>query len=148
MKLDDALVGVARLGIDTALIIYFIEAHPLYEAIVTPIFKLIADRRLTGITSTITLTEVLVQPFISANMRLQQEYRDILLYSPDFEVIPIDVNVAERAAELRARYGLRTPDALQIAAALSSDCEAFVTNDSKLQRVTELRTLVLDNLEV
>ena len=148
MKLDDALVGVARLGIDTALIIYFIEAHPLYEAIVTPIFKLIADRRLTGITSTITLTEVLVQPFISANMRLQQEYRDILLYSPDFEVIRIDVNVAERAAELRARYGLRTPDALQIAAALSSDCEAFVTNDSKLQRVTELRTLVLDNLEV
>ena len=148
MKLDDALVGVARLGIDTALIIYFIEAHPLYEAIVTPIFKLIADRRLTGITSTITLTEVLVQPFISANMRLQQEYRDILLYSPDFEVIPIDVNVAERTAELRARYGLRTPDALQIAAALSSDCEAFVTNDSKLQRVTELRTLVLDNLEV
>ena len=148
MKLDDALVGVARLGIDTALIIYFIEAHPLYEAIVTPIFKLIADRRLTGITSTITLTEVLVQPFISANMRLQQEYRDILLYSPDFEVIPIDVNVAERAAELRARYGLRTPDALQIAAALSSDCEAFVTNDSKLQRVTELRILVLDNLEV
>jgi predicted nucleic acid-binding protein len=148
VKLDDALVGVARLGIDTALIIYFIEAHPLYEAIVTPIFKLIADRRLTGITSTITLTEVLVQPFISANMRLQQEYRDILLYSPDFEVIPIDVNVAERAAELRARYGLRTPDALQIAAALSSDCEAFVTNDSKLQRVTELRILVLDNLEV
>jgi len=71
VKLDDALVGVARLGIDTALIIYFIEAHPLYEAIVTPIFKLIADRRLTGITSTITLTEVLVQPFISANMRLQ-----------------------------------------------------------------------------
>jgi predicted nucleic acid-binding protein len=148
VKLDDALVGVARLGIDTAPIIYFIEAHPLYEAIVTPIFKLIADRKLTGITSTITLTEVLVQTFISANMRLQQEYRDILLYSPDFEVIPIDVNVAERAAELRARYGLRTPDALQIAAALSSDCEAFVTNDSKLQRVTELRILVLDNLEV
>lgn len=71
-----------------------------------------------------------------------------MLYSPDFEVVPIDLNVAERAAELRARYGLRTPDALQIAAALSSGCEAFLTNDAKLQRVTELRKLVLDTLEV
>jgi predicted nucleic acid-binding protein len=148
MKLDDALVGVARLGIDTAPIIYFIEAHHRYEAIVTPIFKLVADGRLIGITSAITLTEVLVQPFMSANVRLQQEYRDILLYSPNFEVVPIDLDVAERAADLRARYGLRTPDALQIAAALSSGCEAFVTNDSKLQRVSELRILVLDNLEV
>jgi predicted nucleic acid-binding protein len=148
VKLDDALLGVARLGIDTAPIIYFIEAHPRYETIVMPIFKLIADRRLIGITSTITITEVLVQPFMSANVSLQQEYRDILLYSPDFEVVPIDLNVAERAAELRARYGLRTPDALQIAAALSSGCEAFLTNDSRLQRVTELRILVLDTLEV
>jgi predicted nucleic acid-binding protein len=103
---------------------------------------------LVGITSAITLTEVLVQPFMSANVRLQQEYRDILLYSPNFEVVPIDLDVAERAADLRARHGLRTPDALQIAAALSSGCEAFVTNDSKLQRVSELRILVLDNLEV
>ncbi|MEP6776762.1 MAG: type II toxin-antitoxin system VapC family toxin [Chloroflexota bacterium] len=138
VKLDDALVGVARLGIDTAPVIYFIEAHARFERVVAPIFKLIADGRLIGITSTITLTEVLVQPFMSANVRLQQEYRDILLYSPNFEVVPIDLNVAERAAELRARYGLRAPDALQIAAALSSGCEAFVTNDSKLQRVSEL----------
>jgi predicted nucleic acid-binding protein len=148
MKLQEALMGVSRLGIDTTPIIYFIEAHPRYEPIVTPIFKLVADRGLIGITSAITLTEVLVQPFISANIRLQQEYRDILLYSANFEIVPIDVNIAEQAAELRARYRLRTPDALQIAAAVSSGCEAFVTNDSKLQRVSELRILVLDNLEV
>jgi len=48
--------------------------------------------------------------------------------------------------DLRARYSLRTPDALQLAAALSVGCEAFLTNDHDLERVTDLRVRVLDNL--
>jgi predicted nucleic acid-binding protein len=148
MKLDDALAGVARLGLDTAPIIYFIEAHPRYDAIVEQVFGLIASGSLTGVTSTITLTEVLVQPFMRGDTRLQQEYRDLLLHSDHFEVAPIDAGTAERAADLRARYGLRTPDALQLASALGSGCEAFLTDDSKLQRVVELRILMLDSLEV
>lgn len=148
MKLDDALAGVARLGLDTAPIIYYIEAHPRYEALVEHIFDLIARGSVTGVTSAITLTEVLVQPFLHNNTQLQQEYRDLLLHSDHFEVTSIDMNIAERAADLRARYGLRTPDALQIAAALLSGCQAFLTNDTKLGRVVELRILVLENLEL
>jgi predicted nucleic acid-binding protein len=41
-----------------------------------------------------------------------------------------------QAASLRARYGLRTPDALQISVALAAGCSAFLTNDARLQRVT------------
>ncbi len=148
MKLDDALAGVARLGLDTAPIIYYIEAHPRYEAQVEHIFDLIAGANLTGVTSAITLTEVLVQPLLHNNTQLQQEYRDLLLHSDHFEVTSIDTIIAERAADLRARYGLRTPDALQIAAALISGCQAFLTNDTKLGRVVELRVLVLENLEL
>jgi predicted nucleic acid-binding protein len=54
--------------------------------------------------------------------------------------------MAERAAELRASYGMRLPDALQIAAALGERCDAFLTNDRRLARVTEIRVLVLDDL--
>lgn len=42
MKLDDAQAGVVRLGLDTAPIIYYIEAHPRYEELVKHIFGLIA----------------------------------------------------------------------------------------------------------
>jgi predicted nucleic acid-binding protein len=49
---------------------------------------------------------------------------------------------------LRARYNLRTPDALQISAALETSCQAFLTNDTQLKRVTELRMLILDELEL
>jgi len=44
--------------------------------------------------------------------------------------------------------GLRTPDALQIATALNAGCTAFLTNDFRLQLVTEIRVLVLDEMEL
>jgi predicted nucleic acid-binding protein len=147
-KLDDALTGVTRLGFDTAPIIYFVEAHPQYDALVTEVFQRVADGALTGYTSVIALTEVLVHPLRHSDAHLQQQYRDLLLNSDNFETCSVDPHIAELAADLRARYNLRTPDALQIAAALDANCEAFLTNDAALRRVTELRVLVLDDLEL
>ena len=96
----------------------------------------------------ITLTEVLVHPFRHGNQHLGHEYRTLLLTSRDFVTLHIDAATAEQAAGLRARYGLRTPDALQISVALAAGCSAFLTNDLRLQRVTELRVLALDELEL
>ena len=42
MKLDDALQGVSRLAFDTAPIIYFVEANPTYDKLVTNIFNRVA----------------------------------------------------------------------------------------------------------
>ncbi len=147
-RLDDSLAGVTRLACDTAPIIYFIEAHPRYDALVTSVFQRIAAGTITGFTSVITLTEVLIQPLRQMNINLQREYRNLLLHSENFQTLPATHEIAERGAELRARYNLRTPDALQVAAALMAGCEAFLTNDVALQRVTELRVLVLDDLEL
>jgi predicted nucleic acid-binding protein len=72
----------------------------------------------------------------------------VLLRSREFHVLGLSTAAAERAADLRARYRLLTPDALQIAVALEAGCEAFLTNDLMLKRVTELRVLVLDELEL
>jgi len=38
-------------------------------------------------------------------------------------------------------------DALQIATALKASCQAFISNDRRLQRVTEICVFVLDELE-
>jgi len=148
MRLDDALSGVTRLGLDTPVIIYFIEANLRYDAIVTEIFRRIDQGQITGVTATISLTEVLVQPYLSGDIPLQQSYRDLLLESDGLQIISIDPIVAERAAEIRARYSIRTPDALQIAVATNAGCEAFLTNDRMLKRVSELRVLMLDDLEL
>lgn len=56
------------------------------------------------------------------------------------------VPLAEQAADLRARYNLRTPDAVQIATAIDTGCDAFLTNDIALKRVTEICVIVLSEL--
>ncbi len=60
--LEQALLGVSRLGLDTPPIIYFVEAHPKYDALVMSLFKRMEHGGLVGLTSVITLTEVLVHP--------------------------------------------------------------------------------------
>lgn len=149
-KLDQALAnaGVSNLGLDTAPIIYFVEAHPNYDQVMTEVFRQITDGELKAATSTITLTEVLVQPLRQGNTVLQARYKTLLLGSHNFSVVDIDAETAERAADLRARYNIKTPDSLQIAAALSAGCEAFLTNDRDLRRVTDLQIFVLNELEL
>ena len=147
-KLDDALSGVTLLGFGTSPIIYFVEAHPQYDALVTEIFQRITDGKLEGRTSAISLSEVLVHPLRRGDNKLAEQYRDLLLHSDNFGLVSVDPRIAEQAAELRARHNFRTPDALQIAAALSAGCEVLVTNDVALKRVTEIRVLVLGDLEV
>lgn len=147
-KLYHALQGIQRLAVDTAPVIYFIEANPRYDALVSEIFQRISNGGMDGMCSVITLTEVLVQPLRHGDQQLAQDYADLLLHSQHFATVSIDASAAATAAELRARYNLRTPDALQISAARKNGCQAFLTNDTALSRVTEIRILVLDELEL
>lgn len=148
MKLDDALQNVVKVGLDTSPIIYFIEANPAYDQLVTEIFTRIDRGEIFAFTSVNSLTEVLVQPISTTNQALQHQYRQLLLFSPNFFTNNINAAFAERAAELRAKYRLRMPDALQVAAAIESNCDAFLCNDKDLRRVTEIKILVLDELEL
>src|SRR5258705_11008948 len=109
MKIDDALQGVSRLAFDTAPIIYFVEANPTYDSLVSNIFKRVAAGEIEGWTSVISLSEVLVQPIAAGRNDLQQSYRDLLLNSSNFRTLPISATIAENAARLRAAYGLRLP---------------------------------------
>ena len=54
--------------------------------------------------------------------------------------------IVERAAQIRARHRLRTPDALQAATAAHAGATALVTNDPVFERVEAFATVVLDPL--
>ncbi len=148
MKLENELKNLVLIAFDTAPIIYFVEANPNYDALVTAIFQRIDDTEIVGITSVISLCEVLVHPIRNQNSALRQRYIDILQNSPNFFTKFINSSIAETAAELRAKYNLRTPDALQIATALENGCDAFLCNDKDLKKVTELKILILDELTI
>lgn len=148
MRLVEALKDVKRIAMDTVCVIYFIENHPKYANTVEYVLRLIEQEKIEAQSSVITLAETLVKPLKLKDVKLEDDYRDFLQDRENLPLNPISEIVAERAAVLRAKYNLKLADALQVAAALVYGCDAFLTNDVGIKRMTEIRVLVLDELEL
>jgi len=85
-----------------------------------------------------------VGPLRDGHETLADLYRE-LLSDPNFGLHDINRNVAERAALIRARFSLRTPDAIVAATAVEHGCSHLITNDPTFRRVEGLRVLVIDD---
>jgi predicted nucleic acid-binding protein len=137
-------LGPGRAALDTALFIYYIEENPAYLPLVAPLFEDAAAGRRELVTSGLTLLEVLVVPFRAGLAELAERYEAYLTRSRGLRLVELDRPLLRTAARLRALHpALRTPDALQLAAALSAGCSSFVTNDRDLPALPGLRVLKL-----
>ncbi|MEA3431671.1 MAG: PIN domain-containing protein [candidate division WOR-3 bacterium] len=145
MGIKEAIKKHRRIMFDTAPIVYFIEEHKDFGKIADEIFKLIKENfDYHAFSSAITLTEVLTQPLRKSRRDIVEKYRQFLLNSSNFTIYSIDPIIAEKAAELRARYEIKTPDAIQFAVGIENNGTVFVTNDKNLKRITEIEVLVLE----
>ncbi len=135
-----------RIGIDTNLFIYFLEDHPRYGAWCASLFDRIERGHNHAVTSTVTLLELLVQPYRDQKEELAQKIFALTTTYPKIEWVPVTLNVADRAAELRARYRLSTPDAIQLATAIGYKATRFYGNDRALRRVKEIECILVDDL--
>lgn len=68
------------------------------------------------------------------NLSLHDHYLRVL---GQFRRLALDEEHFARAAELRAEHGLKTPDALHLAAAQLYGCDELWTNDSRLSSVSQ-----------
>jgi predicted nucleic acid-binding protein len=134
-----------KVGLDTMIFIYAFEEHPAYLPLLKNFFSVLEKGEIEAVTSTITITECLVQPY-RKDFALAARYMVLFRNFPHLSIIPMTDDVAERAAFLRAHYNLKTPDAIQVATALISGCRAFLTNDETLASVEGIDILVLDQL--
>lgn len=112
--------------------------------ILDPFFENFDKGSIRVVTSVITLSEVLVKPLRDGDTQLAQQYRDILLNIEGLTTVEVSVDIAEKMAQLRSQYSLRTPDAIQIATALQSGATALLTNDVRWLVLPNLQILVLD----
>jgi predicted nucleic acid-binding protein len=137
-------IGNGPLALDTVVFIYFIEEHPRYLSLLDPVFAAIDKKRLPAFASSLTLLEVLVVPYRAGNIPLAERYEQVLTRSRGLRLVDIDRTQLRTAAQLRALHSsLRTPDAIQVAAALSGGCSVLLTNDRDLPAVPGLRILQL-----
>ena len=128
-----------RVYLDTAPVIYTVEQSPEYAAAV--------DRRLAAtdivrVASDLTRLECRVKPIRDGNQELLKDYDDYFREAVA-EVVMLSREVIDRATAIRAQYGLKTPDAIHLAAAVVSGCDVFLTNDHRLDRFPHITIQIL-----
>ena len=130
-----------RVFLDTAPLIYFLDNDERYGSTVKAIFEEILAGGGIIESSVITCEEYLVYPYRTGNVEKIQEFVD---FTGDFDIHlnPITREIAQKAAKIRAEYtGFKAMDALQLATAIMTGCDAFLTNDRQLLQFTEIKCI-------
>jgi predicted nucleic acid-binding protein len=129
-------------ALDTMVFVYHFEANEEFGARSTELLRRIEDGELRAVCSVLSRLEVLVVPKREGRDDLCRIYREVFETFPNLLVRPVDARIADLAADLRASYSLRTPDALHIATALDARADFYVTEDRRLPGEIEEMRLV------
>lgn len=146
MKLPALLQGGRDVVLDTMIFIYLFEDHPAYASLCEWLIQQAANAVFSGAITPVTTAELLVKPLQSQRSDLAGRYRDALRCLPNVRLVELSPEMGFMAGALRAKYKLPLPDMLQVAAAMEMDSTALISNDRSLQRVREVKIILLDSL--
>lgn len=118
--------------LDSCIVIYATEDTSARGDAVRQGLAAAGDTRV-AISPLVTL-ECLVGPLRDKNRALHDHYLRAL---KQFQQLDLEPQHYVRAAELRAQHGIRTPDALHLAAAQMHGCEQLWTNDNRLTAASD-----------
>ena len=126
--------------LDASAIIYLLEGEPGIQRATRNVLTDLrsGDPEPAIVVSALSLLECRVHP-IRTGDEARLERFDHFFANPGLAIVELDGNVIERATRLRARHGIRTPDALQAASALTlPENPAIVTGDKDFKKIPEL----------
>jgi predicted nucleic acid-binding protein len=127
--------------LDACALIYWQEVkEPFYGQFITTLTDIYQANPLAKIAvSRLSQLECLVKPYKDNNLELIENYQAFFELD-DLLIVELNSDVMKQAALLRTSYkALKTPDALQVACALSLNDEViFLTNDQAFKQVTQL----------
>jgi len=143
----EELKKLTKVGMDSSVLIYHLEGLEPYADLTETLFAAVLDGSVRAVISTISVTELLVRPFAKDQLDRITAFEQFLFSLPNTDLVPPSYSISKEAARLRAKYRIRTPDAILLATFLAEKAEAFLTNDACLGMIKdeELDILVLDN---
>jgi predicted nucleic acid-binding protein len=95
------------------------------------------------VTSVISMIECRSKPLRDGDHQRLALY-DAFFGSHDLTVFPVDIGVANQATQLRARYNLKTPDAIHVATAVVHAVALVVTTDHDFARCNDLPGMTIE----
>lgn len=131
--------------LDSSILIYLLEgsqpfadrARKQLQALAT------ADPATRTAVGRLSWLECRVGPIKANDVSALSAY-DAFFARPDLITVELDADVVDLATEIRARHGLKTPDALHAACCLQLGRDhVFVTGDRAFRRVSALNVRVL-----
>lgn len=140
------MTGFKKVFVDTASLIYYLERNEQYFEKMKAFFQDCCERDVDIVTSAVTYEEYLVYPYRQNKTELIENFESFIS-NMGIRIINIDKEIAREAAKLRGKYPyFKAMDALQIASAIETACNLFLTNDKQLRQEREILCLTLDDL--
>jgi predicted nucleic acid-binding protein len=126
---------MTRLYLDASALIYLIDGPTGFREAATAALTRFGDA--AWVTSYLSRLECRVKPMREKDAARLRAF-DALLDPQRIELIDVGRPILDRAAEIRADHGLRTIDALHVASAIVSGCDAALTGDAAWTKVAAL----------
>lgn len=130
-SLERAIPPDTEILLDTSVILAYLNAREAASPAATVVIDdFVRTGRNRATISAVSVAETLVRPF-AAGAAAVALLEGFLLHFPNLTIVGVDYEVARQAGRLRALGGLKTPDALVVATALSAGIPIVVANDAR-----------------
>jgi predicted nucleic acid-binding protein len=145
--LRQRLATTNSIFIDTSIFSYVITQYSKYLEMAEQVLYSVQSHDTEGITSIVALVEILTIAEQAGDAEASRGYEIYLRNFPHLSIKEVDFDIARVAAQLRGKFKLKTPDALQIATALVSNVDLIITNNKQWRgKTADIPLIILDEL--
>lgn len=134
-----------RIGLDSNIFIYYLDRNSQVYSQADNLISRLTSGNFKVITSVLTLIEILSYKIPPKLIKqAEKDFSEI----PNITLSDVTSEIGKTAARIRRERGLKLVDAVQLATAVVSNCEVFITNDFRLKRFKEVKVLLLQEIKV
>lgn len=133
--------------LDTNVFVYWLEGYAAFSRALADIFVRMSRGEHRGVTSELSLAECLVKPMMDGNLSRQAAFQEAIVSSDGLLVQPVSREVLIEAARVRAALRLTLPNAVHVATAHLTGCQASLANDDRLRTPAGMTVITLGDLD-
>lgn len=137
-----------RISLDTNVILNVINKEELFFYSSRQLLDKISDGELEGVISTVVLSEVLTGFYMNNDIKSSKIFKESLIESRTFIIMPVDTEIADLAAKIRSKDKIKLPDAIILATAILSKSTYLVSIDGDIIYRTDYGINIVDSNEL
>lgn len=123
------------IALDTSACIYYLDEQMPFVELVDPLIRRASSGSLRIVLSAIVQLELLVRPYRIGDKRLLRQALQFTEEHPGITTMNVSRDVVFRSAQVRAKWGLKLPDATIVGSAVAAGAHAIVGNDAGFSRL-------------